>query len=790
MAMAPPKADARLLGPGLAAVAGAYVGLRIAATPGAGLAFALMSVAACLAGAFAWRQAEGTGLTGAAAIVLTLTAAGAAAGAGAIAHAWATAPAPIVSLAQEGKEARIEGTVASRARPIKGFEEGQCRVDITVRAVAARGGQSLWSARASGGGQIRPPASVRIRLWRAPCTLLEGQKVQATGRLKASQAGVRHCAEMSPSKLTAAGAPSAVASKVAAIDHALSAVLATSPPHAQGLIPGVALGDDSRVGEDLAEAMKMTQLTHLIAVSGGHVAIAVGLVLSLLGRRRPILSAGLSALALAGLIALVGPEASVVRAAIMGAVTLAGLALRRPAQATGALALCLLAASLADPWLAVSYGFLLSAAATAGIVLLGQPLAAHVARSLEAGTPARLAMPARLRAPLAQMAAIPLAAQISCTPILLLFTDEGSIWGVAANALVAPTAAPLTILGLGAALAAPAWPGLSALLVALAQLLTWWIDAVARTLASWPGSGIPLRQAGILSLAMLGGLLLLDRGRAALAFAAAAIVVLAAVLLPGPARTRIPPDWDAIQCDVGQGSALLARAAGATILVDVGPEGGGIGACLKAAGVRRVDLLVLSHYHDDHVGGLREALEAVTVAEAWTSPNTEPRQASLAADRLLADNGVPCVRARAGTGYRTQAGLAVSVVSPGVHPTGDPNEDSLVVRIGTSGGLLVLSDADGEVQNAIAAQIEPVHALVVAHHGSARQKGRLARAAAPDIALISVGENDYGHPSREALEAYAQADIYDTLHCGSIALRGQEVISQCEQPAPSPGSPR
>lgn len=783
MAMRAPRADLRLLLVACAALTGTQVGFTFAGATSGLMDERVLGITAGAALVGTWILAShapsGKVSTLAAAVLVLCGTASGFASLTSVAH-QALHPAAISALAEKGASVRLAGSVATRPASTAGRAD-QCRVDIALNSLDSPRGHIRFRNGQAGGLPIHG-REIKIRLWGADCSLLEGQRVAVSGVLRQAEASQRHCAEIEVRRLEVSGEPRATAVRVARINSALTELLEGRPAHAQALVPGVALGDDSRVDDSLATAMRLTQLTHLIAVSGGHVSIAAGLILALLGRRRPVLSALITCGALVGLIILVGPQASVLRAVIMGFVILIALALRRPAEAPAALAVAVLGTCALNPWLAVSYGFLLSAAATAGILLLGIPLSEHLAHVAQQSVLA-YRLPSKLLVPAAQMVAVPLAAQLSCTPILLLFTDEGSVWGVLANALVAPVAAPLTILGLGAALAAPHWPILASVLLTAAQGATWWIDAVARTLASWPGSGIPLWQAGLFSCALLGWLLIVQHTRIALPLAGIAALLAATSIVRVEVEQAIPSDWDVVQCDVGQGSALLARAGGATILVDTGPPDGGIDVCLKRAHVRSIDLLVLSHYHDDHVGGLSRVLATAHVGQVWTSPNRTPHETSADILARLASAGLAPIEVSAGTVYQGVRGEAATVISPDTHLRGDANEDSVVVRIEVPGALLVMGDADGDVQNAIAGRIGHVRTIVVAHHGSAHQKRRLARGVSAEIALISVGENDYGHPSWQARQIYSSARIYDTLTCGNIVLRGDDVISGCSQRA-------
>ena len=258
--------------------------------------------------------------------------------------------------------------------------------------------------------------------------------------------------------------------------------------------------------------------------------------------------------------------------------------------------------------------------------------------------------------------------------------------------------------------------------------------------------------------------------------------VVAAVPLARSALTRwAPPGWRVVQCDVGQGDALVVRSGeGAAVLVDVGPPGGAADACLRALGITRIDLLVLTHFHADHVGGLAGVLAGRTVAAALVSPLDAPAGQAGEVLAALHDAGVAVSRAGAsGTGSGVAGDVRWRVLGP---PTGatEPNDASVVLLLEVAGlGVLTLGDAELAAQEALAARLAADPAarsaavLKVAHHGSAVQSARLAGLLAPAVALVSVGAgNDYGHPAPATAELYRDrgALVLGTDRCGAVAV--------------------
>ncbi len=551
--------------------------------------------------------------------------------------------------------------------------------------------------------------------------------------------------------------PTGVLQSAAALRTSLADAVAGLPEPGAGLVPGLAVGDTGAVSGDLDAAMKSSSLSHLTAVSGANCAIVVGLVFALTalcGARRGV-RVGASLVALVGFVVLVTPEPSVVRAAVMAAIAMLGVALGRAAAGLSLLCVAVAGALAADPWLATSLGFALSVAATASLLVLARPLAAGMQR----------AMPRAL----ALILSVPIAAQLACGPLLILINPTVPLYGVAANLIAGPAAPVATILGLGACLAAPL-PLLQAGLAAMAWLPAAWIAGTAEVLGSLPGGRMPWPEGlpGLLLLALVGAavVLLIAGGRIRPLMRLArttAGVALSALLgvsaglgalgtVAGP--LTVPTGWSVLACDVGQGDAVLLRSAGRIALVDTGPDPAPLQTCLSRLGIGRIDLLVLTHYDLDHVGGVA-AVTGMTATVLHGPPADASDRGILA--RLAAGG------ARVLDGFAGLAGTLGDadwrVLWPPqrsvAFPSGNDASVVLDVRGGGIPAILMLGDMGASSQRALAASgaLRPPSGVVkVAHHGSADQDAGLYELARPAVALVSVGvDNDYGHPRPETL---------------------------------------
>lgn len=405
----------------------------------------------------------------------------------------------VTTLAADGASARVTLLVTGSphrvvARPRPGESAGHDlaptrvlpeRWVVRATAVAVVGGPGVPAA----AGLRTPVVVLAGPTWGA---LERGARVQALGALEATDPGDAARALLTtraPPRVLAA--PGGWAGAVVVLRAGLRAACAPLGDDAGGLLPSLVVGDTSTVPDDLAEALRATGLTHLTAVSGANVALVVAAATAAaagagLMRRARVVVAAVVLLAFAGV---AGPDPSVLRAALTGVVGLVGvLSARRGAglPALGAVGTALL---VADPWLARSFGFALSVLATGGLLLLGRPWAAALARVVPRW--------------LAVALAAPLAAQAVCGPVVLMLSGGLPVLAVPANLAVAPVVGPTTIAGLGATLLAPAWPGGAQVLARVGGVGTWWIATVARSgaalpvaTAPWPGG-----TAGALALA-------------------------------------------------------------------------------------------------------------------------------------------------------------------------------------------------------------------------------------------------------------------------------------------------
>lgn len=558
----------------------------------------------------------------------------------------------------------------------------------------------------------------------------------------------------------------------------LRQVAAANPADQQALLPSLVVGDTSGVSDDLADQFRVTALTHLMAVSGANLALVLIVVVNaarwagVRGWWLRLIAVG----AVAGFVVVCRAEPSVVRAAGMGVVALAALSSGRSGRGIAHLATAVTALVLIDPWLSRSIGFALSVAACAGILWWAKPWSAAMARWAPSW--------------LAESICVPIAAQLATQPLVTALNGQVSVVGLAANAAAAPFVGPATVTGLVAGIVGAVWLPAGMPLGWVAGWLVAPIIWIARAGAglptptwTWPEdpSALALLTVVCALLALMLPRLLTKRW---LSLVLVVVLILAAIR-PQP-TPGWPGPWSAVACSVGQGDTWVLRAGEhSAVLVDVGPDPKPVVRCLQALGVTDVPMVVLTHFHADHITGLSAVLDHFRVGQLLVSPLFSPASNAAEVTRLAHSAAVPIHEAVAGqrlvigalTWRTIRAGpVSSAVLSPDEGESSAEN-DSSVMGVATNGALSLMFAGDSEpaAQSAALSSGQDLRVVVLAmpHHGSGRQSAAFWRATGAVLAVASAGpNNDYGHPARAALTLAGSCGmrVARTDTQGSIAI--------------------
>ena len=564
-------------------------------------------------------------------------------------------------------------------------------------------------------------------------------------------------------------------------------IFATYAPQARGMARALVLGENDLDPDD-ATAFRLSGLSHMLAVSGTHLVFAVVALVRALtallvrferlaaGRDVGRLSAGIGLGVSLVYADFAGGSGSAWRAAYMLSAAFAARALGRTPHVSRALAFSVFIGWLRDPLVAFDISFLLSFAATAGLIVLGKPLSepcqklgSRVSRALGAGI------------------ATTFAAMIPCAPLLALLGAELSLAGVFANVIAGPVgetvALPLCLLhalvsGLPALEAGVGTVASGALLV---------VRAIAHESADQRWLALPLPDPSAYQLALvavLAAAIVLFRGRSGLqrVFAGACLLGLGLVELAVRQEGAPRGVLRVTSLAVGQGDAtLIDFPDGRLMLIDAGgaPSGGAdpgsrvVVPTLRARRRSRIDVVVISHPHPDHFGGILAVLRGVEVGELWDSGQGIAEGAGPVYEAILEEarkRGIPirtppelCKAQRFGA-----AELRVLAPCPSYTRERGANDNSLVLRLSLGArAFLWTGDAEAAAEADLLAEPHWLRAdvLKAGHHGSRTSStSSFVSEVLPKFAVLSCGaRNRFGHPSPEVVERF------QTL--GTLALR-------------------
>jgi len=542
----------------------------------------------------------------------------------------------------------------------------------------------------------------------------------------------------------------------------------------RALAGAMLLGERSSLGPDLRMRLRDAGLLHLVAISGLHVGILIGLWLLVMRRAgaptwlRLVITLGL----LCAFVPLVGSRPSVLRASLAAGLLLLGRASGREGDGVNGLALLAALLVAGDPTWLGHPAFQLTFLATLGILVTSRRLAALLP----------------LPRPLAPALALSAAAYLATAPAVVTHFGRLAPVGLLSNLVATPLCALLLGSGYGA-MALFDVPLLGHALAGTSRLAAGGILEVASWAGAWEGGALVVVPPAPWSLGLYYLLLGPPGSRWTRRWRVGrrgAVALLAVWLHVGPPPGGGSGHTDVALLDVGQGLALAIRGPrGGRLLVDAGgsfdarfdPGERIVVPQLLRQGGRYLDVLVLTHGHLDHVGGAFAVLRDLEVGQLWVAPGAHLDGRLSALQRIAVERGTAWVAVRAGERRRV-AGLPVRVLWPPGRGAG--NEASVALLVGhPPGRLLVPGDLERQGEQALVRSAESLfaEALVVAHHGSRHGTSAafLARVH-PRLALISVGRrNPFGHPHRELLSRLRGDGIpvMRTDERGTLRLRAE-----------------
>lgn len=581
-----------------------------------------------------------------------------------------------------------------------------------------------------------------------------------------------------------------IMSAVIDVRHALAGRIEALFPENAALVQALILGDRSGLSEELRSSLKATGTAHLICISGLHVTVLAGLLAAALGlimnRRR---ANALAVLLLLPYGLLVGFTPSFLRALCMFAVLsfapIAGL----PSDGITRLGAALLVGLIVRPLSVGDPGFVLSYSATAGILLLTPPLGrllgvARVDRHIPPHSPPYRAPLWRLLKGILTLLCASAAAQLASLPAVLGFFGSQSAMTLPFNLACVPLCMLGYVLAVAAVLASYVYMSPGMFLAAAADRLFTLLLSITALGTELPASGVHVGRYPVLLVFVHAALILAASELSRLKKWLRSVLPLALVLLAGlAALITFARTWEyrIVFLDAGQADCAVITTRGRTYLIDTGDAYTPAADYLSATCLH-LDGVFLSHPHADHAGGMGDVLgaftpDAVYVPAGWFDQTDVAETVAEGID-LARQRGVPIIELAAGDAVTLSEDVSLTVFNPvegvAVEKVNDISTLALVEHDGH--GALFTGDLEqtGEPEVVPAAEV-----LKVAHHGAANATSdRFLEACDPRLAVISVGENSFGHPSQDTLDKLSTRGVETRLtrDCGAITLtlRGGE----------------
>ncbi len=545
-----------------------------------------------------------------------------------------------------------------------------------------------------------------------------------------------------------------------------------------GFVKALLTGDKSGLGPELSSVLKVSGISHVVAVSGMHLSFIVGFITIAVGRKKRAALACIPAILL--FMAMVGNTPSVVRAGIMQIMLLAAPVFKREADSVTDLAFALAVLLAVNPYSVKSPGLQLSFASAAGIILITPGIYKRLDGLTK--TPENRAL-RKLKSAAAAALAATLGASVLTVPLCALHFGSFSIIAPLTNVLVLWAVSLTFVLALLACVFGIFCPPLGMALAFLAKWPLKWILFCARGMAAIPFASIGFTGVCIrawLAFAVVAAIIAFADKHFRLRILLAGELITLALAVAVTIAVNSSGDMTFAVLDVGQGQCAAVISGGYSALIDCGGSSAGTtgdkaAEYIALAGEPRLDSLILTHYDTDHTNGA-ETLFARTKVSSLIMPmiaGEEEKAAQL--EKLARDNGTEVI-------YITQdmkmsLGKAELSFLPSRMDSGGQNENGMAIIVSCGDfEALVTGDMDGEAEKLLIerAALPDIELLIAGHHGARDSSSpELLKLIEPEIAVISVGVNSYGHPAGETITRLAEcgAEVYRTDESGTVTVR-------------------
>ena len=705
-----------------------------------------------------------------------------------LASAWSTFRTPVPHAIDPAhwaplRHAVILGTIASEPRRLSGGWRFELKADRLLLPYPSPGdGRILVRSDVSATEPLRYGQRVRLRgsLHRPPAAQNPGEFDYRAYLARQGVFTTMTARDVAP--LLGDPEPSVVGRAVALKNEAL-ALLGRHLPEAQAALLGSLLFGDgaSPIDPETAESFRALGLAHVLAVSGAQILFLWGMLRVLIVRLGLPRWAGVlgGCAGLWGYAFMTGLPPSVIRATWMGCALILGWAVERPWLRYLSLQIVVLGMLVYRPGWLFDAGFQFSAIATFALL--------HTAPKL-------LGLFRRLPESLAQAFAMALAAGVWVLPLQIAHFGQFSPYSLPLNALTCFLVEAVTVLGFLAVLAGSISDLLAHHLLSGTYLLLKAFTGIVAATLPLPGSSQFLRTPpawwlGVAYLCLIGALAWRPPAGRSVRHLPLALAVLPLLAYGAWEHAARPHDLEVTMLSIGQGDALVIRTpAQRWYLIDGGPcwDGGDVGErtilpYLRRQGCRRLDGIILSHAHDDHVGGLAAVTEGMPVGAVWDAGEASTSSAYQRWLEQVLERRIPLIRVQEGMRTELETHLSLDVLGPPAQThrgsRSDANNNSVVLMLRhRSFSMLFAGDMEAEAEARLLQRAERLRATVlkVAHHGSRYgSKPEFLRAVRPQASLISVGaRNTFGHPAHETLARLRPyGRVYRTDLDGTVTVR-------------------